>query len=90
MFFPGHFTKDKNKLILPGIQVLWWIKKIQNRLTFQKIQLFYRTSRLTACQFAKNKKERNHSPRMQVITTNKYPQIWEINLKRMKAGNKFF
>ena len=34
MFFPGHFIKHKNKLILPGIQVLWWIKKNSEQVNF--------------------------------------------------------
>lgn len=42
-FFLGHFTRDKNIFILPGIQVFWCKKLIQNRYTSQGIQLLNKT-----------------------------------------------
>ena len=43
LFFLGHFTIDKNRFILPGIQVFWCQKLIQNRYTSQGIQLLNKT-----------------------------------------------
>ena len=42
-FFLGHFTREKNIFILPGIQVLWCKKLIQNRSISQGIQLLNKT-----------------------------------------------
>ena len=81
VFFLGHFNKDKNRFIQPGIQLFCCKKQIRNRCFSQKIKFYNRAAQLTrllsitACQFVKDKRKRHHFPRKQANTTKEHPRV---------------
>ena len=73
-FFSGHFTRDKNKFILPESQVSWSKKTDLKQVHLSGPSIIQQNTSICkatapACQFVKDKRLRYHLPRKKASTT---------------------